>query len=246
MSTRPDYISEPILEMLEKYGVTTVELGAQSMCDDVLMLSKRGHTAKDTCLAAEMIKKRKIKLGLQMMVGLPGDCEEKTIYTAREIVRLGADMARVYPTVVLYDTELYNMYKCGQYEPLSVEDAVAWSAKAVAVLEGCGIPVIRIGLQETDTLGKGVAGGAYHPATGDMVRARIMRSVLEEYILKNKPSALEILADKKSVSHIVGYKRENIIYITDMYKIPIRIKEGLKGVYINGEKVFFGKEDKNE
>jgi histone acetyltransferase (RNA polymerase elongator complex component) len=236
ISTRPDYISEEILNLLLEYGVDTVELGAQSMCEDVLKASKRGHLAEDTVRASHMIKDKGLRLGLQMMIGLPGDTEEKALYTAKEIVNLSPDMARIYPTVVLFDTELYNMYKRGDYKPLSVREAVGQSAKALKVFEEADIPVIRIGLQETESLGRGIAAGAYHPALGEMVRAQAKRNVLEQYILENNPKKLAVAIEKTAVSQLVGYKRENINYITSKYKIPVKVIVTDRGFYINGEK----------
>ena len=110
------------LDRLTRYGVETIELGVQSMCEDVLLLSGRGHTADDAVMAAGMIKKANFKLILQMMTGLPGDTPEKSKYTARRLAELGPDGVRIYPTVVVRDTALYDMWLAGDYSEHTVED----------------------------------------------------------------------------------------------------------------------------
>ncbi len=225
LSTRPDYITEDILIMLKNYGVTNIELGVQSMCDDVLKLSNRGHSAKDAENAAKLIKKHGFILGLQMMPGLPGDTEEKTIFTANEIVRLGADEARVYPTCVLKHTKLGEMYKYSEYKPLSITEAVEISAKAVKILESGGVNVIRVGLQETDTLGDEILAGGYHSAMGEMVRARILRDEIEEFVKNSSEKVISMKVPKGKLSQYLGQKRCNADYIENKYKVKLEFYE---------------------
>lgn len=223
LSTRPDYISREILEMLSEYGVTNIELGVQSMCDDVLEKSNRGHSALDTERASALINEYGFTLGLQMMPGLPGDTEEKTIFTAKEIVRLGAKEARVYPTCVLKNTRLYDMYLSGEYTPLTVEQAVEWSSKAVMILESGGVNVTRCGLQETDTLGDSIVAGGYHSAMGEMVKSRILREEIEIAARKCKDKVLLFKVPREKLSQYLGQKRCNIKYIEEKYKIKVNI-----------------------
>lgn len=225
LSTRPDYINEDILKILKSYGVTNIELGVQSMCDDVLKLSNRGHSAKDTEKAAELIIKNGFVLGLQMMPGLPGDSEEKSLFTAREIVRLGAKEARVYPTCVLKNTKLADMYLTGNYKPLEVEDAVELCAKVVKVLEDGGVNVIRVGLQETDTLGEEILAGGYHCAMGELVKSRILRDEIEEIVKNSKEENIVIKVPKGKISQYLGQKRCNAEYIEKKYGIRLEFKE---------------------
>ena len=223
LSTRPDYISREILGMLSEYGVTNIELGVQSMCDDVLKKANRGHSALDTERACKLINEYGFTLGLQMMPGLPGDTEEKTIFTAREIVRLGAKEARVYPTCVLKNTKLYDMYRSGEYAPLTVEKAVEWSAKAVMILESGGVNVIRCGLQETDTLGDEIVAGGYHSAMGELVKSRILREEIESAAKKCKDRVLDFRVPSEKLSQYLGQKRCNVKYIEEKYKIKLNI-----------------------
>ena len=175
MSTRPDYINEEIMEILAKYPVKTVELGIQSMDDDVLKRSNRGHDARQAEIACKMIKDAGYALVGQMMIGLPGSTLEKEIVTAEKICEMGADGARIYPTVTFYDTELANMADRGEYEMLELEDAVMRSKEALNVFNLHAVECIRIGLCASDNLGDSekVKGGANHPALGELVMGEL-------------------------------------------------------------------------
>ena len=226
LSTRPDYINAAILDNLKKHNVTCIELGAQSMCDDVLSASDRGHSALDTENASKLIKSYGFELGLQMMIGLPNDTEEKSCFTASEIVRLGADCARIYPTCVIYNTVLYDMCILGRYSPLKLEEAVDTAAKVYRILSDGGVNVIRCGLQSTDTLGEDIYAGPYHPAFGEMVKSRIKRDKIEAKIRIIKPEKeITIKVPYKEFSQFVGQNRCNISYLEDKYKIKIRMEQ---------------------
>ncbi len=131
ISTRPDYISRDILHMLKQYHVTTIELGAQSLDEEVLKLAGRGHSVTQVHEASKMIRENGFSLGLQMMIGLPGDSAEKSIFTAQEIIRLGAECSRIYPTLVIKDTELEQLFIKGKYTPLSLGEAISRVADIV-------------------------------------------------------------------------------------------------------------------
>ena len=183
LSTRPDAIDAEILSRLKQYGVKTVELGAQSMRDEVLRLSGRGHTAEDVRRASRMIRSAGFSLVLQMMTGLPGDDDEGALETARELIALQPGAVRVYPAVVVRGTELERLWRAGEYREHSVEDAVRVCARLLPLFEAAGIPVIRLGLNPTDELSGGAAlAGAYHPALGELVRSRILRNRAEALI----------------------------------------------------------------
>ncbi len=175
MSTRPDYINDEIMSILSKYPVKTIELGLQSMDDEVLKLSKRGHSAKQAADACRMIKKAGYSLVGQMMIGLPGSTLEKEIATAEKICEMGADGARIYPTVTFYGTELADMAERGEYKMLDLEDAIYRSKEVLKIFNANGVECIRIGLCASDNLGdlEKVKGGANHPALGELVRGEI-------------------------------------------------------------------------
>lgn len=152
LSTRPDAIDGEALARLHRYGVGTIELGAQSMDERVLALSGRGHTAQDVVEASREIKSAGFKLILQMMTGLPGSDDETDVESARRIAALEPDGVRVYPTVIVRDTVLCDLWKSGRYAEHTVEDAVRVCARILPVFEAAGIPVIRLGLNPTDDL----------------------------------------------------------------------------------------------
>lgn len=223
LSTRPDAIDDTVLERLGKYNVRTIELGAQSLDDEVLRLSGRGHSSEDVVKASRLIKKYGFSLILQMMTGLPGDTEQKDIETAEKIIALGPDGVRIYPTVIVKDTALYDMWKAGRYKEHTVEDAVTVCSKILPMFENAGIPVIRLGLNPTDDLSGGDAvGGAYHPALGELVRSRIARNEMEERILNGQR---EFVVPSNRLSQYLGQHRSNLQYLEEKYGKGISIKQ---------------------
>ena len=212
LSTRPDAIDGEILERLRRYGVRTIELGAQSLDEEVLRRSGRGHTAEDVLKASELIKAYGFRLIIQMMTGLPGDTREKAINTAKDICSISPDGVRIYPTVIIKDTALYDMWKAGKYSGHSVEEAVDYCAAIVPVFEAAGIDIIRIGLNPTDDLSSGeAAGGAYHPALGELVRSRIMLDRMRQLLIGTaEGSHVVIYGPKNRISQMTGQHRLNI------------------------------------
>lgn len=234
LSTRPDYINDEILDILEKYLVTDVELGLQSMDDEVLTASKRGHTVRDAIYACELIKKRNFKLIGQMMIGLPCSNIEKEIKTA-EIISSLCDGARIYPTVVFEDTELCEMMRQGMYKPLELSDAVVRSEAALNVFLKADKPVIRIGLCASDNLSdpQKAVGGANHSALGELVYGEHYMRVIDDHIstLKTELSGRNIVLKVPcgEVSKAVGQKRKNILRMIEKYGISrIKVEEDEK------------------
>jgi len=211
LSTRPDAIDEKVLERLKRCGVTTVELGSQSMDDEVLRASGRGHTAADTECAAALIKGAGLELVLQMMTGLPASTDGKELETARRIIACKPDAVRIYPTVIVRDTPLFDLWKEGLYREHRVEDAVRVCADILPLFEAAGIPVIRLGLNPTEELSAGeAAGGAYHPALGELVRSELLRREAM-LLLKEVPEGARVtLAVAPSrVSAMIGQRGAN-------------------------------------
>ena len=228
LSTRPDAIDDEVLDRLSRYGVETVELGAQSLDDEVLILSGRGHTAADVEKASRLIKSRGFKLILQMMTGLPGDTAEKDIETAKKIIALEPDGVRIYPTVIVRDTALYDMWQAGTYPEHTVESAVQVCAKLLPLFDASGIPVIRLGLNPSDDLSGGdAAGGAYHPALGELVKSRIMLHRAESLLSGTEPGAeLIIEVPRGKTSQMTGQKRGNVLYLKEKFALKeLKIRE---------------------
>lgn len=221
LSTRPDAIDAVTLKRLKDYGVDTIELGAQSMCDEVLLLSGRGHTAADVETASKMIKAEGFRLILQMMTGLPGDTKERSIETAQRIIALAPDGVRIYPTVIVRDTALFDLWQAGRYKEHSVEQAVDWCAALVPLFDAAGIPIIRLGLNPTEELSGGAAaGGAYHPALGELVKSRIMLERARQILCGVQPGSAVVLGTAAGkISQLVGQHRCNVTALTAEFKL---------------------------
>ena len=221
VSTRPDAVTEEKLARLRFYGVETVELGAQSMCDEVLLRSGRGHTSEDTVKAAKLVKDAGIMLILQMMTGLPGSDDALDIQTARAIAALRPDGVRIYPTVIIQNTPLEELWRAGKYQEHTVEDAVRVCARILPIFDDAGIPVIRLGLNPSDELSGGAAvAGAYHPALGELVRSRLWRNKAEAILSGALPGADVVLGvSQNRVSLMTGQHRANLSYLQERFAL---------------------------
>ena len=184
LSTRPDYIDADVLRQLKSYGVTTIELGAQSLDDEVLKLSGRGHTVRDVEKASALILEAGFRLGLQMMTGLPGDASEKAIETARRIIGLGACCTRIYPTLVIRGTELEKRWRNGDYQPQTLDEAVELTARLLEIFREAGVEVIRVGLHPSEDLleGNDLLAGPFHPNFRELAETLIWKRKLQPLI----------------------------------------------------------------
>jgi len=226
LSTRPDYISPKVIERLNRYGVTSVELGVQSLADDVLISSQRGHSARQVGEAVKLLKDARIQVGIQLMPGLPQDSVAKVLATTKKVIELKPDFVRIYPTVVIKDTQLAQWLKEGVFKPWELETAVETAAMMLIFFNQADIPVIRLGLQATENLvfGHDLLDGPYHPAFGELVKARVYRKQIEYFLtekalLKNKN--ISLLCNTKDISQIKGQNRANILYFQDKYNLNI-------------------------
>ena len=222
-STRPDTIDAARLDALEGYPVSTVELGVQSMDDRVLARAGRGHNAQDTIRAAKALKKRQLSVGLQMMVGLPGDSEARSLATARKIADLRPECTRIYPTVVVANSRLATLFNNGEYQPLSLETAVTLVKKAYLLFKQAGIEVIRMGLQTTEDLADGstILAGPHHPAFGHLVYSEIfydkaLAAIEAAGLVRD---TLTIRVNPRSISKMRGLNNANIKKLKKMYPI---------------------------
>jgi len=211
ISTRPDCISETICTRLHENGVRTVELGCQSMDDHVLETSKRGHTAQQSMIAAELLLKKGLELGIQLMPGLPGETTRSFLSGISDVIRLRPAFVRLYPAVVVEKTQMAKMYERGEYIPLSMNRAVALTCLAYERFQKVGIRVIRMGLQPSASLEKTIIAGPYHPSFGELVLARTWfkrtRKVLCGCLAGE---TVEIKLSDKDLSTFIGPKRINM------------------------------------
>ena len=227
LSTRPDYIDGETLSMLKSYSVKTIELGAQSMDDDVLIASGRGHTSADTARAAELIRAYGFELGLQTMTGLPGASYESDLYTADRIIDLNPQLVRIYPTVVIRDTFLHKMYEKGTYNPPSLDKTIDLCAELMIKYENKKVKVIRMGLQSSDgiSVGGDVVAGPYHPAFGQLVKSRIAYDKLAKMAEDNMANGKDDSESRvftasvpyKELSDYIGQKNVNVIRLKEQF-----------------------------
>lgn len=226
ISTRPDAISPSILGRLKKYGVSKIELGVQSLDEEVLRLSKRGHNSKSVYEAVKLIKSYNFQLGLQQMVGLPGDTKDKSIYTTREIIKLQPDFVRIYPTLVIKDTELADMLAAGKYEPLSLENSVDIVSELILLYNAWGVEIIRVGLQSAENLrfDRDVLAGPLHDAFRELAESKLLYNLIKfsNIMLEGTPT---LTGNNKIAPLIAGQKSENKEKLINFYN--------LKGLKIN-------------
>jgi histone acetyltransferase (RNA polymerase elongator complex component) len=227
-STRPDTIDSVRLDIIKEYPVSTIEIGAQSMDDRVLTAAKRGHLADDVQKAAALLKERRYETGIQMMVGLPGDNEDRSLATGHRIGDLEPDFVRIYPTIVLKNSLLAKWYRNGRYRPWSLERSVAQVKKLYLLFKKKGIRVIRMGLQAAGDLDSGAAilAGPYHPAFGHMVHSAIFLDMAVAILEAEKMSldSAILKVHPRSISKMRGLKNKNVDILKRRFHMPsIRI-----------------------
>lgn len=217
ISTRPDCINPQIVALLKSYGVTAIELGAQSMCDDVLFFNDRGHSSEDVRNASIIIKEHGISLGLQMMTGLYKSTPEKDIYTAEEFIKLAPDTVRIYPTVTLKGTKLQELYINGEYFPETLDSAVSLCSKLLSMFEETGIKVIRLGLHSSETLEENIIAGAFHPAFRELCENKIFLDKIKEKIdkISYNRKVFNVFVSPDAVSKATGQRKNNINLLKD-------------------------------
>lgn len=256
LSTRPDAINKEILDNLRAYGVDTIELGVQSFDDRVLKLSGRGHDFAIVYKSSKMIQDYGFELGIQLMIGLPGDSMETCIYSAKETVKIGPELARLYPTIVIEDTELFEQYKRGEYKPLSQDEAVERTKEMYKILQKAGINIIRVGLKSSDIINENgdIDGGTFHPAFRQLVEGAIAREKLESQLqaeagvarraeltgragtarspfVQEEREKVDFFSNSRNFSNMIGNSGRNKEYFLEnypQYDILYRVDNGLE------------------
>ncbi len=237
LSTRPDYINKKILHDLKAFGVDTVELGVQSMDNKVLALSQRGHVAADVVKSSKLIKNHGFKLGLQMMIGLPGSYEITELNTATEICALEPDFVRIYPALVIRGTKMETLYKSGAYTPLPLHGAIDICVRLTEIFIKERIKIIRMGLQPTDLISEGaeVIAGPFHPSFRQLVDAKLVLKVIVKIIEQrgmDLSRGLILTVNPRCLSTLQGINKANIKTLREMYPglyIKTMTDETLKG-----------------
>ena len=233
ISTRPDYIDKQKLKLLKKYGVKTIELGVQSTNDYILQKAKRGHTFADVKKASKLIRRYGFTLGHQMMIGLPESTWIDELNTAKDLAKLKPKIVRLYPVLVIKNTELEKEYEKGEYEPLAVEQAVERCKELYYFFTKRKVTVIRMGLQSTELIcspeneKSEVVAGPYHEAFGQLVEDSIWYDSILEKIKKFnvKVKEIEIEVNPENINNVIGHKKENIQKLKDLYDVDVKVKQ---------------------
>ncbi len=246
VSTRPDCIDPQGLDLLKEYGVMTVELGVQSMVEEVLQCSRRGHTADDVLKAVGLLHGRGFEVGIQIMVGLPGDDAQGNAFTVDRVIGLSPHFVRIYPTVVLKGTLLLKWYRSGRYTPLSLEEAVDLCKRAYLKFHRAGIPVIRLGLQSSPELEAEdcIVAGPYHPAFRHLVESSLFYDMASCLMGKSREARiLRARVSPSDVSNIRGQKNRNLYQLRERFGLSdIQIEVDMKQprgslILMNGRKL---------
>ncbi len=236
ISTRPDAINDEILTILKDYGVTSIELGAQSTDDEVLSFNNRGHSREDIIKASALIKAYGFSLGLQMMTGLYRSTDEKDYKTAADIVQLKPDTVRIYPTITLEGTYLGELYKSGEYKPQSIEAAASVCAKLLKLFYDNNINVIRLGLHSGGNVEDGYLAGPYHPAFGELCEGEIYLSEAVKKLENIPAGEIIIYVSPTEISKMTGQGKRNKAFLEKMgYIVKIKQKNNLKKYQIETE-----------
>ena len=236
ISTRPDCIDKEILKRMKKYHVKTIELGVQSTNNYILARCKRGHTGEDVKKASKLIRRFGFILGHQMMVGLPESTKQDEINTAKELIKLKPKIVRIYPVLVIKDTELADEYRKGEYTSLTVGQAVERCKEIVDLFNRNKINVIRIGLQNTEEISdpstekSSVLAGPYHPAFRQLVEDSMWYDAIVNKIKKinAKVKKVKIIANDTNINNIIGHGKENILKLKELYNVDIVIEKNDK------------------
>ena len=231
ISTRPDAVEEGILPLLKEYQVKTVEIGAQSMVDEVLLLADRGHRAEDTASAVLRLRHWGFEVGLHLMIGLPGDTLERFLQTLDHVIDLRPDFIRVHPTLVLKGAPLEDRWLTKSYLPLSLNEAIGWLKRGLLKLERSSIPVARIGLQTTKELERDLLAGPYHPALHQLVDSAIAFDMAVE-LLEISPREPQVLffCHPTEISNVRGQRNGNIQKLRDRFSLKEILVQGREDV----------------
>jgi histone acetyltransferase (RNA polymerase elongator complex component) len=227
ISTRPDALEEEALSLLKEYGVKTVEIGAQSMIDEVLILSERGHWPEDTLSATSRLRQWDFEVGIHLMIGLPGDTCDRFLQSLDQVIDLKPDFLRIHPTLVLKGSPLESLWRAGKYCPLSLGETVRWLKAALLKLERSSIHVARIGLQPSRELERHLLAGPYHSALHQLIHSEIFFEMAKQLLqIYSKEPKVFFSCHPKEVSNLRGQRNGNILKLKEQFQ--------LKEVFIQG------------
>jgi histone acetyltransferase (RNA polymerase elongator complex component) len=229
ISTRPDALDEEALSLLKEYGVKTVEMGVQSMIDEILILSRRGHRPQDALSATSRLRRWDFEVGIHLMIGLPGDTRDRFLQTLDRVMDLKPDFLRIHPTLVLKGSSLESLWRAGQYSPLTLEETVNWLKPGLLKLERSSIRVARIGLQPTWELESHLLAGPYHPALHQLIDSEIFFDMAEHLLQSNSGGSHTLfLCHPREVSNLRGQRNENILKLKGQFELEEVFIQGIE------------------
>ncbi|PIE36257.1 radical SAM protein [candidate division KSB3 bacterium] len=226
ISTHPCLFDDRIFSLLESYTISLIELGIQSFDDDVLDQANRGYTARQATMIVHNLQARKIDVGIHLMIGLPGDSSEKSLESARKSITLRPASVRLHPTLVIQGTRLEQLFQKGKYTPLSLDEAITTCKEMLQLFRAARIPVIRIGLQPTNSMEQHIVAGPHHPAIRQLVESAIFYDEMSSLCRKNPPEngVVTFSVSPRDVSMARGQKNSNLTKLRDTFHLEeIRI-----------------------
>ncbi|MEI8355907.1 MAG: radical SAM protein [Deltaproteobacteria bacterium] len=230
VSTRPDAVNALNAAYLKGMGVSTVELGVQSMSDEVLLLAGRGHNSQSVHEAVSFLKDAGITVGLQLMPGLPGDTPARSLDSLQTVLGMRPDFLRIYPTIVIAGTPLENLYNSGSFRPMTLAGAVDLCKVMLHRALRSGVPVIRIGVQPTAELQYPgvIIAGPFHPAFRQLVEGELCFDLLVKLTATSVcgEGPLTINCSPSRVSDVVGQRKVNMHRLSSRYGITVAAVRG--------------------
>jgi histone acetyltransferase (RNA polymerase elongator complex component) len=221
VSTHSLLVNPQNIILLKDKNVKTVELGIQSTNDRVLQAVGRPCDFQTVKSAVDSIRKKGLGLGLQLMPGLPEDDEKIFMKSVEDVIGLKPDFVRIYPTLVIKNTKLYEMYRLGEYLPWKLNRMVRLVKDALLEFQSKNISVIRVGLHSDPSMLENFVDGPYHPAFRYLVDSLIAREKMFDLInqLQIVPQTLTFKVPSRQVSLYLGHKKDNIQAIQNLYGI---------------------------
>ncbi len=210
LSTRPDYVDDSTVSFLRAHGVVLVELGVQSMDPGVLEAAGRGHSPEQASGAVRLLRAGNLRVGVQLMIGLPAETTASLARTAEEVTGLRPDLVRIYPVLVLKGSALADLYRRGEYQPLSLNKAVIRAGWLKRRFDRAGIPVVRMGLQPGSELEESLVAGPYHPAFGELVNSRLMLRRTRKLLAAARTNQVTLVINDRDLSVFRGIRRANM------------------------------------
>lgn len=213
LSTRPDGLEGRQLQLLQRYPVTTIEVGCQSFSDMVLRRSHRGYGRTVLQGGLErLFAERHCRIGLQLMPGLPGGDRVEALASLSAALQFRPDFVRIYPALVLAGTQLEASFRAGDYQPLELEPTLDLGARMTAMCQLAQVSIERFGLPGESSWNQeetGLIAGPYHPSLGQRVKTRLWRQLVERRL---QPQDATLTVPGRLLSDVVGHRRENVIY----------------------------------